>query len=149
MYALVFRLGLFLIAMVPAWVQAGDAAPLAVEQAWIRLVPPNAPVLAGYAGLRNATDAPLALASLHSDDFGAVELHEMRHVDGVMRMDPLALRLAPGESIELAPGGAHLMLMRPAAPLAAGARVVVEFRFEGGAVQPVEFEVRGAAPAAD
>lgn len=135
-----------LLALAPAWVQAGDAAPLAVERAWIRSAPPTAPVMAGYATLRNGSAATLSLEQLRSTAFGAVELHEMREVDGVMRMRPLQLTLAPGARIELAPGGTHLMLMRPRAPLAPGARVTIEFCYGDGTVQPVEFEVREAAP---
>lgn len=147
MNAILPRLGLLLALLLPAGVQAGDAAaPLGVEQAWIRTAPPASPVMAGYATLRNADAQPLRLARLRSTAFGKVELHEMREIDGVMRMRPLQLSLAPGESIALAPGGAHLMLMQPTAPLAAGARVTLEFCFEDGRVQPVEFVVRAAAP---
>jgi copper(I)-binding protein len=147
MPAFILRLALLLSAIAPAWVQAGEPPPLQVERAWIRTAPPNAPVMAGYAWLRNASDAPLELAALRSPAFGAVELHEMRDVDGVMRMRPLRLKLAPDERTELAPGGTHLMLMRPTAPLAAGARVTIEFCFGDGTVQPVEFEVRADRPA--
>ena len=142
----ILRLALTLCAIAPAWVQAGDAPVLQVERAWIRSAPPRAPVMAGYATLRNTSDAPLKLAELRSAAFGKVELHEMRMVDGMMRMRPLQLSLAPRERTELAPGGTHLMLMRPSAPLAPGARVTVEFCFGDGTVQPVEFEVRAAAP---
>jgi copper(I)-binding protein len=142
------RLPVLLLALVlPAAVQASSSSPqLHAEQAWIRSAPPASPVMAGYATLRNDGGQPLRLEALRSTAFGRVELHEMREVEGVMRMRPLALELAPGASLRLAPGGAHLMLMQPAAPLAEGARIEVEFCFEGGAVQPVEFEVRATAP---
>ena len=146
MPALLLRCIPWVLAFAPAWVQAGDAAPLQVERAWIRDAPPGAPVMAGYATLRNASDAALELSGLHSPAFGKVELHEMREIEGVMRMRPLQPRLVPGERLELAPGATHLMLMRPVAPLALGARVTIEFRFRDGTIQPVEFEVRAAAP---
>lgn len=121
--------------------------PLQVERAWIRSAPPNAPVMAGYGTLRNQGRSTAKATGLRSAAFGRVELHEMREVGGVMRMRPLSLVLGPGEQLTLQPGGAHLMLMHPTAPLANGARVAVEIRFEDGAVQSVEFEVRAKAPA--
>ena len=54
------------------------------------------------------------------------------------------LRLAPGDAAVLKPGGLHLMLMQPHAPLKAGSKVAVEFRLKGGGVLRGEFDVRAA-----
>ena len=52
------------------------------------------------------------------------------------------LRLAPDGAAVLKPGGMHLMLMRPAATLKSGSKVVVEFVLAGGGTLLGEFEVR-------
>jgi hypothetical protein len=119
------------------------AAGLEVREAWIREAPPSATVLAGYAELSNPGPAPLRVTGARSADFGAVEIHEMRMDDGVMRMRALdAIELAPGASVRLAPGGNHLMLMRPARALRAGDRVAIVFEVEGATAVGVDFTVR-------
>jgi len=52
------------------------------------------------------------------------------------------LRIAPDGSAVLKPGGMHLMLMNPHAPLKEGSRVVVEFALKDGGVLRGELEVR-------
>jgi copper(I)-binding protein len=87
---------------------------LALTQPWIRGAPPGAPVMAGYGKLVNNGTKPVTISSLSGSDFGAVEIHQSSMVDGRMQMrraDPLTI--APGKSVELAPGGYHLMLMKP------------------------------------
>ena len=49
-------------------------------------------------------------------------------------------------AVVLKPGGMHLMLMQPRAPLKEGSRVVVEFTLKDGGVLRGELEVRKPAP---
>ena len=78
-----------------------------------------------------------------SPSFGEVSLHETRIVDGVSRMRAVPeLHIAADGDAILEPGGLHLMLMQPNAPLEAGSRVVVEFELKDGGVLRGEFEVR-------
>jgi copper(I)-binding protein len=119
------------------------AAGLELREAWIREAPPTAAMLAGYAELANTGTAPLRVTAARSADFGAVELHEMRMDGGVMRMRALdAIEVPAGASVRLAPGGNHLMLMRPARALRAGDRVRIEFEVEGAAAVGADFVVR-------
>ena len=132
----------------PAAVQAAaTAAQPEFEQAWIRSAPAASPVMAGYVRIVNPTQRALRIVSMHSPQFARVEAHAMQEVDGVMRMRPLALELAAGATLELAPGGNHLMLMQPQAPLPEGARATLEFTLDDGRRRAVEFEVRATAPA--
>ena len=83
------------------------------------------------------------MTGARSAEFGAVELHEMRMDGGMMRMRALeAIEVPAGASVRLAPGGNHLMLMRPARALRAGDRVRIEFEVEGAAAVGADFEVR-------
>lgn len=87
-----------------------------VHNAWIRSAPPDAPVRAGYALLMNHSGTEVIIDGVRSDAFGAIEIHEMHDLDGVMRMRPVKeLRLPPHGSMALEPGGMHLMLFRPTA----------------------------------
>lgn len=137
---------LLLGAVLSASVHAQDGS-LVFEQAWIRAAPPSSVVMAGYVRILNLGAVDASIESVASDAFGAVHLHEMREVDGVMKMRSIeALSVAAGESVALAPGGLHLMLMRPTASLDAGDRVQVEFVLKDGSRQRVDFEVRSDAP---
>lgn len=122
-------MGLIVLALVPAWVQAQDAAgsaALSVSEGWIRAAPPQAPVRAGYALLENTGRREVVIDAVRSEAFGAIEIHEMREVDGVMRMRRVPqLRIEPGARLALEPGGLHLMLFRPTAALAPDADVEI------------------------
>jgi copper(I)-binding protein len=97
---------------------------LVLTQPWIREAPPGAAVLAGYGKLSNRSSKPVILQSIASADFGSVELHQSSMSDGSMRMRAAApLTIAPGQSIELAPGGYHLMLMQPRRAISGSSRL--------------------------
>ena len=130
-------------AAVPAF--AADCLPK-VEGAWIRMPPAGLPMMAGYARISNPCKAPLAIVGAHSDAFADTSLHETRIEGGMSRMRATpALRLAPGGSAVLEPGGFHLMLMNPVKPLHAGDRVAIEFTLEDGRRFSVPFEARPIA----
>jgi copper(I)-binding protein len=127
---------------------AAAAGRLVVEKAWIRAAPPGATMLAGYAILRNAGDAAVVVSGVASDAFGAAALHETVEVDGVERMRALGpVEIAPGATVVLAPGGRHLMLMRPRQPVAAGASAKVHFDTNQAGGADADFVVREEAPA--
>ncbi len=58
------------------------------------------------------------------------QIHEV--VDGVMQEDTDGLMIPAGESVTLAPGGQHLMLMGVAEPVMAGEEVDVTLELEDG-----------------
>ena len=135
----------FAAAAVAAPASAADCLPKVVG-AWIRMPPAGLPMMAGYARLSNPCKAPLAIVGAHSDAFADTSLHETRIENGMSRMRATpALRLAPGGSAVLEPGGFHLMLMNPVKPLHAGDRVAVEFTLEDGRRFSVPFEARPIA----
>jgi len=128
---------------------AQRSADIDVKSAWAR------PTVAGQMGtgafmhLTSKEGARLLGAS--SDVAGVVEIHEMAMQGNVMQMRAIrSLDLPPGSTIELKPGGHHMMLMDLKRPLATGEKIKVELRLEtrdGKLVtQPVEVEVRPRAP---
>lgn len=123
---------------------ARDCAPQ-VRDGWIRLLPGGMPMHAGFGRIDNACPAPVTITGASSPAYGSVELHETRTVDGVSRMRAVPeLRIAPDDAAVLKPGGLHLMLMQPRAPLKPGSKVAIEFRLKDGGVLRGEFDVRVA-----
>lgn len=81
------------------------------ENAWVRAMPPFQTTTAGYLTLTNRGESAIAIVGASSSVAEKVELHNTRMIDGLMRMERLeALAVAPGERVEFAPGGMHLMM---------------------------------------
>lgn len=127
-----FRLlsgGLFanLSACLICWIAAGPALAepqLAFDAAWVRALPPGMHMTAGFGTISNPGGEAIELTAFSSPQFADVSLHRSETVDGVSRMREVpSLRVEAGASVELKPGGYHLMLMQPAAPLQAGQSV--------------------------
>jgi copper(I)-binding protein len=91
---------------------AAEQPKLEFENVWVRAMPPFQPNSAGYLSITNPGEVAVAIVGASSNVSDKVELHTTRKVDGLMRMEPLeVLVVAPGERVELAPGGMHLMLL--------------------------------------
>jgi len=140
------RLLTLLALLLPAPV-ALACAELEISRAWVREPPPGAPGTAAYFLIRNAGSQPVVLQGWSSPGFAHVMLHEtvMNGERAEMRHQE-ALELAPGGAAELRPGGLHLMLMQPGAPLSAGQVVTVDFSCNGAPAQ-LSAPVQQEAPA--
>ncbi|WP_255516225.1 copper chaperone PCu(A)C [Luteimonas suaedae] len=116
------------------------------SDAWVREVPAGGRVAGGYLTIANGGDSDDRLLAVESEHAARVEIHEMRHDDGMMRMRHLddGLPLPAGERTALAPGGYHLMFIEPARPFAAGDEVPATLRFAHAPAQEVVFRVRTA-----
>lgn len=116
----------FLIAM-PAL-----AAGIKIENAWVRAPAPGQAVVGGFLDITSSlSDASLVSAS--SPVAEVTELHEMSMKDAVMIMRPVPyIRLPKGQTIRLAPGGLHIMLIDLKKPLKAGDRVALTLKILSG-----------------
>jgi len=85
---------------------------------------------AGY--LKLANKGPVdRLVSATSPAAGSVEIHSMSMEGDVMKMRQIdAIELATGQTVELKPGGYHLMLMGLKAPLKVGEKFPLTLKFE-------------------
>ena len=125
--------------------QATQGEGLVVESPWSRAVAPHAPVAAGYMTVRNGASVDDRLVEVRSEAAERVEIHEVRHEDGMARMRPLpeGVQVAAGATVEFKPGGYHLMFITPADGLfVAGHGVPATLVFEQAGEVTVEFEVR-------
>ena len=124
-------------------VSLAHAGDLSLEKPWSRATPSGAPVGAGYVTLKNAGAAADKLLSATAPDIaGKVEIHEMSMDNGVMKMRAInGLEIPAGKSVELKPGGYHIMFMQLKQPLKAGDTIKGTLTFEKAGAVPVEYKV--------
>lgn len=131
------------------WLGNAHADPaLTIRGAWVPEAPPAARVQAAYMDLVNAGTSALVVVGARSADFARVEMHRTVQSQGMARMEAQPeLRIEPGVTLSLVPGGLHLMLMEPKRRLVAGDRVDIELRLQDGTPISTAAEVRAPPPA--
>ncbi|EIM29171.1 DUF1775 domain-containing protein [Microvirga lotononidis] len=125
--------------------QVVKAGTLTLEQPWSRATPGGAKVGGGYVSITNTGATPDRLIGGSFPLASKVEVHEMRLDGDVMRMKPVegGLEIKPGATVELKPGGYHLMFMDLKEPLKEGQTVKGTLVFEKAGSVEVEYAVRG------
>ena len=109
--------------------QEAKVGSIKVDHAYIRATVPGQQVAGGFMKIENKGIAD-QLLSASSPAAGEVQLHEMAMEGSVMKMRQVKdIPVPAGGSVELKPGGLHLMLMNIKAPLAAGESVLVKLKF--------------------
>jgi copper(I)-binding protein len=126
-------------------------AQVQVKDAWVRPAIQGQAATGAFMSLTSKEGARLVGAT--SAVAGVVEIHEMVMEGNVMKMRAVpSIELPPGRSVELKPGGFHVMLMDLKRPLKVGERVPLELRIETRdkrlVTQPIEVEVATKTPAA-
>ncbi len=135
-----------LLSGMPLALWAGD---LAIQDPWVRAIPPNMQTTAAYMVIRNAGTAGKTVVGAASPLFARVEFHETVQKNGVAGMVARdSLVIDAGGQVTLKPGGYHMMLIGlQGQPLQAGSKVPVMLQLSDGTQETVMAEVR-AAPAA-
>jgi copper(I)-binding protein len=119
------------------------AADLRVTDSWVRWIPGGAPS-GGYFTVHNDSAVPIELLGARSPDYGMVMLHRTVTEGTTSRMLDVDKVTVPAHGeVRFAPGGYHLMMMRPSAKVKVGGEVTVELRFSGGRTLDARFPVRG------
>lgn len=119
------------------------ADDISVSGAWINAAPPGVNVLAGYLTIDNNSNSETRLVSAVSEQFGRIEFHSTQMHDGVASMQRHdTITIPAGTSFSFTPGGYHLMLFNPVAPMHDGDVVPVELVFANGTVINTEINVR-------
>ena len=139
---------LTLTACSPSGPGAGDAAAVQVSGAICRPTPVGRQMTGCYLTLTAATAD--RLVSVASPEANLVQIHESRIESGMMMMQELrdGLPLPAAETVALAPGGNHLMLLGVKEPLVAGDTVTLTLTFEASPAVEVTATVGQPAPAA-
>ena len=129
-----------------AQMRAADSK-INVSHAWVQEAPPSAEVLAGYMDLQNQSSQAQTLLGARSADFKSVMLHQTVSKGGMAHMNHTPqIEIKPGSTLQLTPGGYHLMLMNPKKGLRQGDQVEVLLEFKGGLVLPVKLKVSKEQP---
>ncbi|MEO8676472.1 MAG: copper chaperone PCu(A)C [Casimicrobiaceae bacterium] len=140
------RVPLVVAAAFAATLAVPAAAQVAVSDAWVRGTVAGQMATGAFMRLTSPVDVTLVGAA--SPAAKVVEVHEMKHEGGMMKMNAVdRLPLPAGKPVELKPGGYHVMLMDLARPLKEGDVVPITLTFadKAGARQTVE--VRAAVRA--
>ncbi|MDD2728214.1 copper chaperone PCu(A)C [Malikia sp.] len=125
-----------------AWAQSS----VKIEDAWVRGTVAQQKATGAFMRLTAPRDTRLVAVS--SPVAGVVELHEMSLDNGVMKMRAIAgLALPAGKTVELKPGGYHVMLLDLKAPVAAEQQVPLTLVFEAQGGQREQVELKAPARA--
>lgn len=117
-------------------------AELEIRDPWIKNLPPSVPVRAGYMTIHNPQTKAVSVVSLRSDAFASIEIHQTIEQDGMMRMEQLpSLKIGSNSSVQLEPGGLHLMMMNPSEPTQPGDLLEIIIVLDDGSEQKVEMQV--------
>jgi copper(I)-binding protein len=131
-----------------AMAQNASVGSIKVENAYTRATAPGQHVAGGFLKIENKGAAD-QLVSASSPVAGEVQLHEMAMDGNVMKMRQVKDIPVPANgSVELKPGGLHLMFMNIKAPLAAGETVPVKLKFAKAGEVEVKMPVNPTAATA-
>lgn len=122
----------------------GEATTVTVDDAWARNNPMSAEMGAAYMLVTSSSDDAIVGVSVDPSVAAMAELHETTiAADGTASMGMvMRIPLPADETVELRPGGYHVMLMGLAAPLAAGDSITVSLKLESGNTLEVPVPVR-------
>jgi len=125
----------------PATYRAGN---LVITTPWIRATPRGAQVAGGYLAITNQGSEPDRLVGGSLAAAARFEVHEMTMEGSVMRMRPVAgsLEIKPGQTVELKPGGHHVMFMGLKKQLNAGDTITGTLEFAKAGKVEIAYPVR-------
>ena len=110
---------------VQAQSQTYKAGDLTIEGPWARATPAGAKIGGAYMKITNNGSQPDRLMGGSAENAASVEVHEMSMTNNVMKMRHLqdGLEIKPGQTVELKPGGYHVMLIGLSKGLSQGQKV--------------------------
>jgi len=108
-------------------------AEVIVTDATVRLLPPGVPNTAAYFSIQNRSDKSQILVGAVADFATKAEIHNHILVNDMMRMQQQSeVVIQPGETVQFAPGGLHIMLFGLKQPLLEGQSVTFSLQTKEG-----------------
>jgi hypothetical protein len=137
-------LGLLCVAVLLMSACAAAAGGVAIKDPFARASPAAAETGGAFMTIINNGKAADRLISGSSPAAKAVELHETVDENGVMKMvaHPEGWEIPAGGTLELKPGGKHIMLIGLTAPLEAGKTIQITLNFEKAGAKTIEIPVK-------
>lgn len=126
---------------------AGDPQ-VEVDAPWVRPALAAGRTSAAYFSVHNRGNGDDRLLAVTSEVAGRTTLHSSSSEGGIARMRPLTdgLPIPAGETVNLAPGGNHVMLEQLKRPLNAGEKIALTLSFERWGARQVEAQVGNGSP---
>ena len=127
-------------------VYAADAkiGSISIDDVWARTGQPGQ-VSAAYMDVKNKGAAD-KIVSANCDCAKATELHDVKMVDGAMKMVPVTGMDVPANGeLKLKPGSYHIMLIGLNRPLVAGETLPIKIKFEKAGEVTVQAKVKDKA----
>ena len=117
-----------------------------VENAWARETVAGQTGTAAYMTIENSGKGDDRLLSISAEPPVMAMIHQTSNEGGVSKMRPIddGLPIAGGQSVELAPGGTHVMIMGLGTALKPGETLKLKLKFERSGEKSVDAAVTGA-----
>ena len=104
-----------------------------VNNAQVRDFLPGSNSSVGYLSVVNHGERTITLTKASIEGLGRVEIHEHRHVDGMMKMQKVnSLEIKPHQQLDFQAGGYHLMVFEPEESLKIGQELKLTLYFSNG-----------------
>ena len=138
-------LALSILLMFMAHISISQEAMI-INDAWVREVPPGSSVSAAYMTIQNKGNDDQLIA-ISSDFSETAELHTSKVDDsGVATMEMInVLDIPSGKTVELKPGGMHIMLIGIKEPLVGKESVNLKLEFNQAGDIQIEVPVKKSA----
>ncbi len=118
-----------------------QAQPVEIRDAWVRVAVPGQSGTGAF--MKIMARENLRLVGASTPLAGVTEIHEMKMSGNVMQMRAVAaLELPAGKTVELKPGGMHLMLMDLKGPLVRDSALPLTLLFSDAQGRQTRMELR-------
>jgi copper(I)-binding protein len=133
-----------------SWAADYDVGSIHIAQPWARATPKGASSGAAYMTITNTGKTADKVNCVSSEASAQCQIHTMAMDNGVMKMRPVegGLEIKPGETVTLAPGGLHVMLVNLKHPLEQGKSVKATLKFDSAGSVDVDYPIAAIGAAA-
>jgi copper(I)-binding protein len=140
----VIAVGLLCATLLLAAACAPAAGGIIVKDPFTRATPAGANTGGAFMTLSNTGQEADRLISASSPAAEKTELHETVDDNGVMKMEPRpeGWQIPADGTLELKPGGKHIMLIGLTAPLEAGKKIQMTLNFEKAGAKAIDVPVQ-------
>jgi periplasmic copper chaperone A len=131
----------------PAFAHQFELGKLVIGHPWSRPTPAGMSMGVAYLSITNNGAEPDVLIGASSAAAASVQIHQTTISEGMARMRPLAeVKIAPGATVKIEPGGIHLMLVDLHEPLQPGKSVPLTLEFRHAGKVTVQLSVEPGDP---
>jgi hypothetical protein len=121
-----------------------ESPKIEIKETWVREVPPISSVTAVYMVIENKGNEDDRLIEINTDAANSAELHAtLIDEKDIVRMERFKyIDIPSNKSIELKPGGPHIMLIGLKKPLKEGVKIELNLKFEKSGIIKVQAQVK-------